>query len=431
MSLLLDALKRAEQEKLAKGGPRAAPEKPRAVPALSAVAAPTLELQPVSAAPASCRADEADASAARIFRGEGGGEPARRSGVGGRRRRACGSRPRRATCGIRISALRRAVRSGRHGQRSPRILRQWTDRARARRSARTIAPPSRSPRRCRRARRTGSAARLRRPPEKTLAAHSLLERPRRAAVPPAFKLARGREAAHRARSRRRLRAARRRDLAAARAYAQALAADVEPSTRGSGSPRRGTLRKRSAPRRALRLALDIDSAQRHRPRRNRGGVQQRQPRSRRAQSARGRFALSSKRGAALHARQPLRHAVAGARRRPSTPRRIASNPSADILLQPRREPRPPRPGRLAPSITPRPRSGARLASSLIRCRRGGAAASPTQRRRFAHDGTVRPRRFRRSPWGRRCSTRGSSARTSSTSRSPSRSASRRRSARCW
>lgn len=59
MSLLLDALKRAEQEKLAKGGKRSAPEKPRIV---AAVPAPALELAPVgadagAASPAGTKAD--------------------------------------------------------------------------------------------------------------------------------------------------------------------------------------------------------------------------------------------------------------------------------------------------------------------------------------------------------------------------------------
>ena len=82
MSLLLDALKRAEQEKLAKGGKRPAPEKPRIV---SAVPAKALELQPVKsdAAAASDTATKADAQAAQnLFAAKSAAAPpARRSGL--------------------------------------------------------------------------------------------------------------------------------------------------------------------------------------------------------------------------------------------------------------------------------------------------------------------------------------------------------------
>ncbi len=83
MSLLLDALKRAEQEKLAKGGKRTAPEKPRIV---AAVPAPTLELAPVSTGTgaASGTGTKADAQAAQnLFAAKSAAAPSppRRSGV--------------------------------------------------------------------------------------------------------------------------------------------------------------------------------------------------------------------------------------------------------------------------------------------------------------------------------------------------------------
>ena len=82
MSLLLDALKRAEQEKLAKGGKRPAPEKPRIV---AAVPAPALELAPVStdAGAASGTGTKPDAQAAQnLFAAKSAAVPSpRRSGA--------------------------------------------------------------------------------------------------------------------------------------------------------------------------------------------------------------------------------------------------------------------------------------------------------------------------------------------------------------
>jgi hypothetical protein len=78
MSLLLDALKRAEQEKLAKGGKRPAPEKPRIV---AAVPTPALELAPVAADAGAATKGDAQAAQNLFAAKSAAPPPARRSGV--------------------------------------------------------------------------------------------------------------------------------------------------------------------------------------------------------------------------------------------------------------------------------------------------------------------------------------------------------------
>lgn len=75
MSLLLDALKRAEQEKLTRHSDRPGPAEPPQRPSPSAVAAPVLELQPVPSSPAAASSAKTDAQTAQtVFKAKAGAD---------------------------------------------------------------------------------------------------------------------------------------------------------------------------------------------------------------------------------------------------------------------------------------------------------------------------------------------------------------------